>query len=99
QLNMKYNSLVSNSVYVTNLEANDEYTRRNKLANFEYVQLDYASIADEAITLTDADYKAYYDENRKLFVNLEETRDLLFVEFDASPKAQDTLRVLEQVQG
>lgn len=98
QLNFKYNSLISNSVYVTSLEANEEYNRRSRLANFEFVLLDYNSIPDESISLTDADYKAYYDENRKLFVNQEETRDLLFVEFDARPKAQDTVRVLEQIQ-
>lgn len=98
QLNFKYNNLINNSVYVTTLEANDEFIQRNKAANFDYVLLDYASIADETISLTDADYKAYYDQHRKLFVNQEETRDIEFVEFDASPLAQDTARVLEQVQ-
>lgn len=97
QLNFKYNNLINNSVYVTTLEATDEYVQRSKSANFEYVLLDYASIADESITLTDADYKAYYDQNRKLFVNQEETRDIEFVEFDASPRDQDTARVLEHV--
>lgn len=97
QLNFKYNNLINNSVYVTTLEASDEYAQRNKSASFEYVLLDYTSIADESITLSDADYKAYYDQHRKLFVNQEETRDIEFVEFDASPQSQDSLRVLEQV--
>lgn len=97
QLNFKYNNLINNSVYVTTLEAQDEYAQRNKSANFSYVLLDYNSIADETITLSDADYKAYYDQHRKLFVNQEETRDIEFVAFDASPQAQDTARVLEQV--
>lgn len=97
QLNFKYNNLINNSVYVTSLEAIDEYAQRNKSARFEYIIFDYASIVDESITLTDTDYKAYYDQNRKLFVNQEETRDIEFVEFDASPRAQDTARVLEQI--
>lgn len=98
QLSAKYNNLVNNSVYVTSLEAQDEYVQRNKVANFNYALLDYANIHDDAITLTDADYKNYYDQNRKLFVNEEETRSLQFVEFDASPVAQDSARVLEQIQ-
>ncbi|HZH54575.1 MAG TPA: SurA N-terminal domain-containing protein, partial [Sphingobacteriaceae bacterium] len=99
QLSAKYNNLVNNSVYVTSLEAQDEYVQRNKVANFNYVLLDYSSIPDDEITLTDADYKNYYDNNRKLFVSEEETRSLQFVEFDASPVAQDSARVREQIEG
>jgi peptidyl-prolyl cis-trans isomerase D len=43
-LQQKYGNLIRSSVYVTTLEANDEYINRNKLANFNYVSLDYASI-------------------------------------------------------
>src|SRR5690606_9100950 len=42
--------------------------------------------------------KAYYDENRKRFVNEEETRDLEFVVIDAGPVAADTARVREQIE-
>lgn len=98
QLSAKYNNLINNSIYVTSLEAHDEFVQRNKLANIEYVLLDYASVGDEEITVTDADYKKYYDENRSLFVNDEETRTIQFVAFDASPVAQDSARVLEQIQ-
>src|SRR5690606_16143288 len=31
----KYTNLINNSVYVTSLEATEEYNQRNKLANFE----------------------------------------------------------------
>lgn len=98
QLNLKYNNLINNSVYVTSLEAKEDFVQRNKLANFDYVLLDYASVSDDAITITDADYKAFYDENRKTFFNNEETRTLDFVLFDASPVAQDTARVLENIK-
>ena len=98
QLSAKYNNLVNNSVYVTALEAQDEFVQRNKLASFDYIMLDYASVADEEVTLTDGDFKKYYDENRKLFVNAEETRSIEFVEFDASPVSQDTARVYENIQ-
>lgn len=98
QLNLKYNNLVNNSVYVTSLEAKEDFVQRNKLANFDYVLLDYASVSDDAIAVTDADYKAYYDENRKSFVNEEETRSIDFVLFDASPVAQDTANMLENIQ-
>ncbi len=98
RLNQKFTTLINNSVYITSLEANDEYQARNKVVNFDYILLDYSSVSDDEVSLTDADYKAYYDENRKSFHNEEELRDLEFVLFDATPTSADTARVLEDVQ-
>ena len=98
RLSSKYTDLVSNSIYVTSLEANDAYGQRNKLANFEYVLLDYQSVSDSSVTITDQDYQAYYNENKGLFKNPEETRSLEYVVFNASPTAQDTARVLTTVE-
>lgn len=98
RLSTKYTNLVSNSVYVTSLEANDAYNQRNKLANFEYVLLDYQSVPDSAIAITEQDYKEYYNENKGVFKNPEETRALEYVVFDASPTAQDTARVRANIE-
>src|SRR5690606_26874610 len=61
RLQQKYNQLIQNSVYVTSLEANEDFTQRNKIANFNYVLLDYASIDDKDIKLSEEDYKSYYN--------------------------------------
>ncbi len=98
RLSAKYTNLINNSIYVTALEATEAYSQRNKLANFEYVLLDYQSIPDSTVTLTDKDYKAYYDENKGVFNNPEETRSLAYVVFDASPTAQDTARVRATIE-
>lgn len=45
-LQKKYANLISNSIYVTTLEANDDYQNRNKLASFKYTVLDYTSVPD-----------------------------------------------------
>ena len=57
----KYLSLIRNGLYVNSLDAKDDYEAKNKLVNFKYVSLDYASIPDNKVTLTDNDYQAYYD--------------------------------------
>lgn len=90
KLNQKYTNLLSNSVYVTSLEANEDYIQRNKLANFKYLMLDYSSIKDSEVNLSDADYKAYYDTHKNGFKNPEESRSVEYVVFDASPTANDT---------
>lgn len=96
-LQQKYANLIRSSVYVTSLEANDEYINRNKLASFKYVNLNYSSILDGTIKLTDADYQAYYDEHKTLFDNKTETRGLEFVSFSIQPTAADSAAVKEQV--
>ncbi|MEC3878570.1 peptidylprolyl isomerase [Parapedobacter sp. 10938] len=98
RLSAKYTNLVSNSIYVTSLEANEAYSQRNKLANFEYVLLDYQSVPNSSVTLTDQDYQEYYNENKGVFNNPEETRSLEYVVFDASPTALDTARVQSTIE-
>src|SRR5688572_19235076 len=71
----KYMALVTNGIYVNSLEAKDDYEAKNKLVNFKYTTLNYASIPDSKVTLTDADYSEYYDENKSLFKNQQELRD------------------------
>lgn len=97
-LQQKYTKLISNSVYVSSLEANDEYVNRNKLVNFKYVNLDYSSILDANVKLTDADYKEYYEENKKRFDNPQESRDLQYVSFSIQPTAADSALVKTQVE-
>jgi len=98
RLSEKYSNLVSSSVYVTALEAQDEYTAKNKLANFKYVLLDYSSVNDADIKLTDADYKEYYDKNKNLFKNEEETRTVDYILIDARPTKQDSSAALANIQ-
>src|SRR3546814_13084389 len=57
RLQQKYNQLIQNSVYATSLEANEDFIQRNKIANFSYVLLDYSSINNDDIKLTEKDYK------------------------------------------
>jgi peptidyl-prolyl cis-trans isomerase D len=97
-LQQKYSKLINNSVYVTTLEANDEYLNRNKIANFKYVSLDYASIPDATVKPTDADYAEYYDNNKTRFTNPTETRSLEYVSFSINPTKEDTLAVKAQVE-
>jgi peptidyl-prolyl cis-trans isomerase D len=96
-LQQKYDRLLRNSVYVTSLEANDEYSNRNKLANFKYVNLDYSSILDKDVKLTDADYQEYYDANKTRFDNPTETRGFEYVSFSIKPTAADTAVLKKQI--
>jgi peptidyl-prolyl cis-trans isomerase D len=97
-LQQKYANMIRNSVYVTTLEANDEYLNRNKLANFKYVSLDYVSVPDASVKPTESDYSDYYNNNKKRFENPTETRAFEYVSFSVNPTKEDSAAVKTQVE-
>ena len=97
RLTQKYNSLVKNSLYVTSLEAKEDHNQRNKLANFKYVLLDFASLPDGEVKLTEEDYKSYYNENKFRYKITEEARTFEYITFDANPSKSDSLEVKSKV--
>jgi peptidyl-prolyl cis-trans isomerase D len=98
RINEKYINLVKNGVYVNTLDAKDDYTNKNKLVNFEYAYVAYASVPDAEVKITDADYKEYYEQNKYKYKNPTETRTFEYVAFDASPSAQDTAEAKVKIE-
>jgi peptidyl-prolyl cis-trans isomerase D len=97
RLAQKYNEFVRNSLYVTSLEAREDYNQRNRLASFRYVALDYAAVPDKAVKVSDQDYKDYYQENKYRFKNPQESRTIEYVVFDAIPSKADSAEVKAKV--
>ncbi|MHB8209385.1 peptidylprolyl isomerase [Mucilaginibacter sp.] len=93
----KYLALVSNGLYINSLDAQDDYEAKNKLVNFKYIKLDYASIPDSKVTVTDDDYETYYNDHKGEFKNPEESRSIEYVVFNASPSKDDSAVVKTQV--
>jgi peptidyl-prolyl cis-trans isomerase D len=93
----KYMTMVTNGLYVNSLDAKDSYEGKNKLANFKYTSIDYASIPDSKVTITDADYSSYYDEHKSEFKNQQELRSISYVSINGSPSKDDSTTVKEQV--
>jgi len=93
----KYMALVSNGLYVNALDAQDDYESKNKIVNFHYVKLDYTSIPDNKVTVTDDDYENYYNDHKGEFKNPEETRSIEYVVFNAAPSKDDSAAIKAQV--
>lgn len=94
----KYLALVTTGLYVNQLDAQDDYLAKNKLANFKYTVLDYASIPDSKVTITDEDYSAYYNEHKAEFKNKQELRSFDYVSFNAAPSKEDSIAIKAQVE-
>jgi len=98
KLSEKYIALTTNGLYVNSLEAKDDYEAKNKIVNFKYVSLDYASVPDNKITITNDDYQSYYDEHKAEFKNPAESRTFDYVSFNAAASKDDSLAIKKQVE-
>lgn len=98
KLGQKYMAIATGGLYVNSLDAMNDYSNRNKLANFKYVTLDYSSIPDNKVNPTDDDYQSYYDAHKYQFKNKEETRSFDYVSFNAAPSKDDSAAVKASVE-
>ena len=88
KLRTKYNNLVSKGLYVTNEEAKKSLEAKNKNANFQYVALNYTTIEDAAVTLSDSDLKEYYNKHKDEYKQ-EKTRNIEYITFEVLPSTAD----------
>lgn len=84
----KYNNLVKQGLYVTDLEVAAGVKNANTLVNIEYVSQPTSIIADSTVNVTDAEMKKYYEQNIKRYKR-QEGRDLRYVMFEAVPSPAD----------
>jgi len=96
--NEKYLSLVSNGLFINSLDAKDDYEAKNKIVNLKYVRLDYTSIPDNKVSVSDDDYQSYYNDHKQEFDNPEETRTLQYVSFNAAPSKDDSAAIKSQIE-
>ena len=100
QISNKYFNLVKKGLYASDIEAKRDFADKNKKLNISYVAKQYSSIPDSEITLTDADYKAYYDDhkNEPFYQQKEDARSLEYVVFEVLPSEADKKTTEETVQ-
>ncbi len=99
RLRTKYQNLITKSYHMPKALAELSYHDKNDKAQVSLAGVRYATISDSLVKLTDADYEAFYEENKKSFER-EAMRDIEYVVFDivASPEdnrqAQNTIQSL-----
>lgn len=60
----KYFQLMAQGVYVTKVEAEEEYKAQKELKSVSYIAKRYSEIPDEQIKVTDDAVRKYYDEHK-----------------------------------
>ena len=85
----KYGNLVKNAMYVTDLEAKDNFIGQNKVATVDYVALFTNTIADKDVEVTDKDIEEYINKHKDRFKQ-EEARSIQYVAFEITPTKSDS---------
>jgi peptidyl-prolyl cis-trans isomerase D len=88
----KYFDIVGQGVYITNLEAKDEYYAQQEKKSISYVFRRYSEIPDEDIKVTDDKLKAYFDSNKedKKYENKFSERTIRFADIRVEPSKKDS---------
>ena len=89
RLNEKLQSLILATVRVSEGEVRQRYIEQNQKINAQYALFDAATVADNDVQITDADLRAYYDENIDQF-KFDATRTLKYVYLQEKPSATDS---------
>ena len=83
-----YFSLIRAGLGVTNAEAEMEYHQEKDLADINYVALQYSSIDDKNITVTDGEIQDYIKKHEKQFKQ-EAYRNIQYIVAAEKPSAKD----------
>ena len=88
KLRTKYSSLVSKGLYVTTDEAKKSLIEKNKNASFQYVAVNYSTVADADVKVSDSELKEYYNQHKDEYKQ-DKTRKIEYVTFEVLPSEAD----------
>lgn len=88
RIQQKYYNLIKQGLYVSKAEAKDEFFNKSKTASVRYVSLNYASIPDTTIEVTDAELKTLYNATMKKYKQ-EASANIDYVTFEVTPSDMD----------
>lgn len=83
-----YNSLIRASVYTTKFDAKQAYKAEKDAVAFDYVTLQYATVNDDQVKVSDAEIAAYIKKNKTRF-KAENSRGLEYVFIANAPSEAD----------
>ncbi|MBC8315013.1 MAG: SurA N-terminal domain-containing protein [Bacteroidetes bacterium] len=97
QFQLKFNNLIARSYYVPKQILHKQYEMQSKSWNIRFISPSYYTIPDSVATLTDKDYRNFYEKNKIYFYNDQPYVDLDFVVFEVKPSAKDRRDIAEDV--
>ena len=94
----KYQSLLGSCIVSNPVSAQFNFDARNNEKTVLVAALPYSSIKDSEITVEDKDLKAKYEEMKSAFENLEERRDIKYIDVAVKASKEDNDALNAQMQ-
>lgn len=91
-----YLTMINAGINASNADGEFEYKSQNDRVNFSFVQIPYASIPDESITISEEEIINYMKKN-PLKYQSEATADIQYVFFSGDPSSEDEEAVKAEV--
>lgn len=96
RLEQKYQGMLRGGIFVSTNEAKRSFVDQNKSVTFSYVSIPYSTISDQEVTVTDADYQAYYDKVKASFEQ-DLSVTIKYVSFPKTPSRSDSANVRSDI--
>ncbi len=96
RISQKYNTLVKQGFYVTTDQAKADYIAKGRTAKIKFVMLNYASIPDSSIKLTESEINKYYKDHEKEHKQ-EASRKIEYVAFNIAASSEDRQAAFEHI--
>jgi peptidyl-prolyl cis-trans isomerase D len=99
RLEEKIVAMAAKGMYTPTWQAEMAFKENNERLDFRYVMIPYDRVKEGEAPVTDADYKAFLDENPHLYDQAEESRVLSYAEFTVVPTNADSALARNAVAG
>lgn len=96
-LGMKYQTLLSQCLLSNPVSAKMAFESRNQESDIQLATLPYSTIKDSDVEVSDADLKAKYNEQKEMYKQYVESRDIKYVDFQVLPSAADRAALMKTI--
>ncbi|MBR4337422.1 MAG: SurA N-terminal domain-containing protein [Bacteroidaceae bacterium] len=93
----KYESLVTNAQLSNPVAAQKAYDGRNNYCKLAFTVIPFTSLSDSAVTVTDADLRAVYNEHKENYRQFAEGRDVKYIDVAVVPSEEDRTALMAEV--
>ncbi len=93
----KYNSLISQGLYVPNFQAKQAWEENNKSVSFDFIVQRFNTVHDSLAQVSPSEIRRYYRQNREDFLQTA-SRDIEYIAFNVDPSDEDDRLAQEWIE-
>ena len=97
-LTQKYQTLLSQCLLSNPVSEKMAFEAQNMESDIQLAALPYSAIKDADVKVSDADLKAKYDEQKEMFKQYVESRDIKYVDYQVVASAADRAALMKTMQ-